>query len=570
MTTPTASSGPTEAWPHPRNVTDSPAPDERRIQFPDHEATAAGLIREAANRWGDRILVVLDDQRVTYQEVERRSAEMARSLLASGVVRGSRLGLLAPNSPDWVVAWLAATRIGAVTTLLSTYARPRELGWALGHSGVEVLLTANGYLGRHYPVELETAIPGLVGQRHGEIEVASHPDLTAVYVWNGTDRGWASTVEDLVADASGTTDTELAVAEAAVGPDDPMVIMYTSGSTAEPKGVIHGHGAVVRHPYNLLPFRDLVPGDVLYTPMPLFWVGGLTYTLVSAMHAGATVVFEERFEAGATLDLIEAERVTHVVGWPHMSRVLTEHPSFPDRDLSAVRGGSLDALLPPHLRVGDPELRANSLGMTESLGPHSIELIGSALPENKRGSFGRAVPGIEHRIVEPSTGEEAPEGELGEIWIRGYPLMLGLVGVAEHEVFTPDGWYRTGDIGHLDADGHLYFKGRMGDQIKTSGMNVMPREVELVIEEQPEVMHAFVAGVAHGERGQDVVAAVVLRPGMSVDPEEILERLRGDLSSYKVPRHVAIYASPDDLPWLESGKVDLRKLAGMLAERYAP
>ena len=570
MTTPTASSGPTEAWPHPRNVTDSPTPDERRIQFPDHEATAAGLIREAANRWGDRTLVVLDDQRVTYQEVERRSAEMARSLLASGVVRGSRLGLLAPNSPDWVVAWLAATRIGAVTTLLSTYARPRELGWALAHSGVEVLLTANGHLGRHYPVELETAIPGLAGQRHGEIEVASHPDLTAVYVWNGTDRGWTSSVEDLVANALGTTDTDLAVAEAAVGPDDPMLIMYTSGSTAEPKGVIHGHGAVVRHPYNLLPFRDLVPGDVLYTPMPLFWVGGLTYTLVSAMHAGATVVFEERFEAGTTLDLIEAERVTHVVGWPHMSRALTEHPSFPDRDLSAVRGGSLDALLPPDLRVGDPELRANSLGMTESLGPHSIELIGSALPENKRGSFGRAVPGIEHRIVEPSTGEEAPEGELGEIWIRGYPLMLGLVGLAEHEVFTPDGWYQTGDVGHLDADGHLYFKGRMGDQIKTSGMNVMPREVELVIEEQPEVMHAFVAGVAHGERGQDVVAAVVLRPGMSVDPEEILERLRGDLSSYKVPRHVAIYASPDDLPWLESGKINLRKLAGMLAERYAP
>ena len=551
-------------------MADFRTPDERRVQFPAHEATAAGLIREAANRWGDRTLVVLDDQRVTYQEVERRSAEMARALLGSGVVRGSRLGLLAPNSPDWVVAWLAATRIGAVTTLLSTYARPRELGWALSHSGVEVLLTVDHYLGHRYPEELETAISGLGGQRHGEIEVASHPDLTAVYVWNRTDRGWASTVEDLVAEASGTTDAELAAAEAAVGPDDPMVVMYTSGSTAEPKGVIHGHGAVVRHPYNLLPFRDLVPGDVLYTPMPLFWVGGLTYTLVSAMHAGATVVFEERFEAGATLDLIEAERVTHVVGWPHMSRALTEHPSFPDRDLSAVRGGSLDALLPPDLQVGDPELRANSLGMTESLGPHSIELIGSALPENKRGSFGRAVPGIEHRIVDPSTEAEAPEGELGEIWIRGYPLMLGLVGVAEHEVFTPDGWYRTGDVGHLDTDGHLYFKGRMGDQIKTSGMNVMPREVELVIEEQPEVMHAFVAGVAHTERGQDVVAAVVPRPGMSVDPEEILERLRGDLSSYKVPRHVAIYASSDDLPWLESGKINLRKLAGMLAERYAP
>ncbi|NIR39760.1 MAG: long-chain fatty acid--CoA ligase, partial [Actinobacteria bacterium] len=177
-----------------------------------------------------------------------------------------------------------------------------------------------------------------------------------------------------------------------------MIVMYTSGSTAEPKGVIHSHGAVIRHPYNLLPFRDLEPGDAAYTPMPLFWVGGLTYTLLSCMHSGATVVFEEHFEPGATLDLIERERVTHVIGWPHMAKALTEHPSFPGRDLSSVRGGSLDALLPADKRVGDPELRANSLGMTESLGPHSIEMIGSVLPREKRGSFGRSVPGVAHRI----------------------------------------------------------------------------------------------------------------------------------------------------------------------------
>tara|TARA_Y100000588_G_scaffold268842_1_gene284115 strand:- start:1749 stop:3407 length:1659 start_codon:yes stop_codon:yes gene_type:complete len=544
-------------------------PSERRVRFPDHEATAAGLVRHVADRWGDRTLVVLGDQRVSYREVERRSAEMARALLSSGVERGSRLGLLAPNGPDWVVAWLAATRIGAVTTLLSTYSRPRELGWALAHSGVEVLLTAGGHLSRRFPEDVEAAIPGLAGQRHGGIRVASHPDLRAVWVWGGTERMWASAVRNLVANAADSTDAQLADAEARVHPDDPMVVMYTSGSTAEPKGVVHGHGAVIRHPYNLLPFRDLVPGDVLYTPMPLFWVGGLTYTLVSAMHAGATVVFEERFEAGATLDLIEAERVTHVIGWPHMSRALTEHPSFPSRDLSAVRGGSLDALLPPHLQVGDPERRANSLGMTESLGPHSMECIGSALPEEKRGSFGRAVPGVERRIVDPSTGEDLPEGQPGEIWIRGYPLLQRVLGIEDHETFTPDGWYRTGDLGHVDADGHLYFKGRIGAQVKTSGMNVMPREVELVIEEQPEVMHAFVAGVDQPERGQDVVAAVVLRPGRSLDPGELLERLRPEMSAYKVPRHITTYASPEDLPWLESGKVDLRKLTQMLAEDYS-
>ena len=550
-------------------MVDNSTSGDRRVRVPDHAVTASGLIRSVGERWGDRVLVILGAERVTYREIEYRSAELAKALLGQGVTAGTRMGLLAPNGPDWVVAWLAMTRIGAVATLLSTYARPPEMSWALDHAGVEVLFSASHYLDRNYPEELETAVPELATQRLREIQLKSHPDLSLIYLWDDADRQWAGTVEDLVEDMGETSDTDLVHAEATVTPASPMVVMYTSGSTAEPKGVIHSHGAVVQHPYNLLPFHDLVPGDVLYTPMPLFWVGGLAYTLISAMHAGATVVFEERFEPGATLDLIERERVTHVIGWPHMSRALTEHPSFQDRDLSAVRGGSLDALLPANRRVGDPELRANSLGMTESLGPHSIELIGSALPENKRGSFGRAVPGIEHRIVDPSTGDDVTPGELGEIWIRGYSLMLGVLGKANHEVFTSDGWYQTGDVGYIDADGHLYFKGRMGDQIKTSGMNVTPREVELAIEEQPEVMHAFVTAVDHEERGQDVAAAVVFRPGRSVDVEEVKNRLRESLSSYKVPRHIATFISPDDLVWLESGKIDLRALTEMLSARYA-
>ncbi|MEE2767961.1 MAG: class I adenylate-forming enzyme family protein [Actinomycetota bacterium] len=550
-------------------MADNSVPDDRQVRFPDHEITASGLIRHVGERWGDRVLVILGADQVTYREIEHRSAELAKALLGQGVTAGTRMGLLAPNGPDWVVAWLAMTRIGAVSTLLSTYARPPEMSWALDHAGVEVLFSTSHYLDRNYPEELETAVPELATQRHREIQLKSHPDLSLIYLWGDADRKWAGTVEELVGDVDETSDADLIHAEEAVTPASPMVVMYTSGSTAEPKGVMHSHGAVVQHPYNLLPFRDLVPGDVLYTPMPLFWVGGLAYTLISAMHAGATVVFEERFEPGATLDLIEREHVTHVIGWPHMSRALTEHPSFQDRDLSAVRGGSLDALLPASRRVGDPELRANSLGMTESLGPHSIELIGSALPENKRGSFGRAVPGIEHRIVDPSTGQDVTPGELGEIWIRGYSLMLGVLGKTDHEVFTSDGWYRTGDVGYIDADGHLYFKGRMGNQIKTSGMNVTPREVELAIEEQPEVMHAFVTAVDHKERGQDVAAAVVFRPGKSVNVEEIKNRLRESLSSYKVPRHIATFTSPDDLVWLESGKIDLRALTEMLSERYA-
>jgi len=542
--------------------------DVRKYQEPDYRATAGEFIRHVANTWGDRDLAILGDQRLTFREVEAKSATLAKALLASGVKAGTHVGLLAPNGPDWIVGWLAATRIGALVPLLNTYYKPRELGWVLEHSEVEVLLTVDHHLGHDYAERLEAIAPGLADQTEGSIRVDSHRALRRVWMWGDSTPPWAGRVDDLVTRADEVSDSDLFEAEASVRPNDAMLVIYTSGSTAEPKGVIHSHGGAIRHPYNLLPFRDLEPGDVCYTPMPLFWVGGLTYTLISCMHAGATVVFEEQFEAGATLDLIERERVTHVIGWPHMAKALTEHPSFPGRDLTSVRGGSLDALLPEELRVGDPELRANSLGMTESLGPHSIEMIGSELPVEKRGSFGRSVPGIEHRIVDPLSGKDQPPGEMGEIWIKGYSLMLGHLKKSRRDIFTKDGWFRTGDAGFLDADGHLFFKGRMGDQIKSSGMNITPREVELVIEEQPEVMHAFVMAVPHPERGEDVAAAVVFRPDHSAEPADIQSRLKAEMSSYKVPRHIATYGSPQDLPWLDSGKIDRRSVQQSLIERF--
>lgn len=542
--------------------------DERRFREPDYRPTAAEFVRHTVAAWGDRDLAVLGDHRMTFAETEAASARLAKALLATGVKPGTHVGLLAPNGPEWIVAFLAAARIGALVPLLNTYYKPRELRWVLEHSDVEVLLTVDRHLGHDYTERLESIAPGLEQQAHGSIGLASHPALRTVWMWGDTVPGWAGPVDDLLGRADDVSDARLFEAEASVQPHDAMLVIYTSGSTAEPKGVIHSHSAVIRHPFNLLPFRDLLPGDVCYTPMPLFWVGGLTYTLLSCMHAGATVVFEDQFEPGATLDLIERERVTHIIGWPHMAKALTEHPSFPDRDLSSVRGGSLDALLPEELRVGDPELRANSLGMTESLGPHSIEVIGSALPPDKRGSFGRAVPGVEHRIVDPVTGRDQPPCEMGEIWIRGYSLMLGHLKKPRTELFTKDGWYRTGDAGYLDHDGHLYFKGRTGDQIKSSGMNITPREVELVLEEQPEVMHAFVMAVPHPERGEDVAAAVVFRPDRFVEPSELRERIKQEMSSYKVPRHIATYASPDELPWLDSGKIDRRAVQQSLIDAF--
>jgi acyl-CoA synthetase (AMP-forming)/AMP-acid ligase II len=313
--------------------------------------------------------------------------------------------------------------------------------------------------------------------------------------------------------------------------------------------------------------RDLADDDVLYTPMPLFWVGGFSFTLIAAMHAGATLVFEEQFDPARTLELIERERVTQVLGWPHMAKALVDHPSFKDRDLSCVRGGTLSALLPQAEQLGADVPKANSLGMTETLGPHTFANK-DPLPPGKEASFGFSVPGVEHKIVDPVTLEDLPVGETGELWLRGYSLMVGLHKRERADTFTADGWYRTGDGGHFDEDGHFYFTGRMGDLIKSSGMNITPRDVELALEALPEVAMAFVTGIDHADRGQDVVAAIALRPGETLDEEEARKRVKEELASYKVPRRVAVFADQTELPWLDSGKVDRRRLTALLEERF--
>jgi acyl-CoA synthetase (AMP-forming)/AMP-acid ligase II len=345
-----------------------------------------------------------------------------------------------------------------------------------------------------------------------------------------------------------------------------MVVIYSSGSTADPKGAVHTHGTVLRHADNLNQLRDLVPEDRIYSPMPFFWVGGFTFTLVSAMHVGARLYCQDVFEPGQTLDLIERERITMVAGWPHFGKAMAEHPSFAGRDLSSIRAGNLYDLLPEEARPKDPELRSNSLGMTETCGPHTFGRMDGDLPEKLRGSFGRSVPGDQHKIVDPETGQTLGPGEFGEICVRGYSVMQGLYKVDREETFDPDGYYHTGDAGFFDAEGHLFFKGRLGEMIKTAGANVAPREIELVLSTFPELSAAYVVGLPHPDRGENVAVAVVLRDGTSLDRDTLHARLKAELSAYKLPRHY-FFVTSGEIPMTDSGTLDRRKLREALARR---
>jgi acyl-CoA synthetase (AMP-forming)/AMP-acid ligase II len=544
------------------------------MTLPDSECTVGGLIRSKAARDPERVFIAKDAVQLSYGEAERRSRRIARGLLASGAGKGTRVGLLLPNGPDWVLAWLAAARIGALVVPFNTFYQARELGYVLRHADVHTLLTSARFLSNDYLERLEKCAPELAAHGPAPLRLRSLPYLREVRVWEseGRERAWtsggASALEALADATPGVDDAFLAEVEREVRPADPMVVIYSSGSTADPKGAIHTHGSVLRHAHNLNGFRDLTADDRIYSPMPFFWVGGFCFTLVSAMHVGARLYCQDAFDPGKTLDLIEQERITMVAGWPHFGKAMSEHPSFAKRDLSSIRGGNLYDLLPESARPQDPELRSNSLGMTETCGPHTFERMDFELPEKLRGSFGRSVPGMTHKVVDPETGRTLGPGEFGEICARGYALMQGLYKLEREDAFDADGFYHTGDAGFFDAEGFLFFKGRLGEMIKTGGANVAPREIELVLATMPEILAAHVVGIPHPARGENVALAVVLREGAQLDRDTLHARLKQELSAYKLPRHT-FFVTSAEIPMTDSGKLDRRRLRDALAKRVA-
>ena len=510
----------------------------------------------------DGELLVTDDARLTFGEADAGSARLAGALLAAGVGKGTRIGILFPNCAQWLISWLAAARIGALTVPLSTFAPGAELARALRHTDVGIVLMGHSIAGRDLVERIDDAFSGLAGQGP-DISLADAPYLRRIHVWPHCDRSWAS---DWPASPSEGAPSLAQAAEARVGPADDLVVVTTSGTTAAPKSVVHTHGGLVRHAAFLARHRGVAPGDRIYSPMPFFWVGGLTMVLLQALCTGATVLTQDLFDAGTTLALLERERATFVSCWAQASRAMADHPDFARRDLSSVRGGTLSEALPPRRRPSEPDLAPNMLGMTETGGPHTMaEVPDQPLPARLRGSFGIPLPGlVAHRIVEPASGALLDTGSEGEIQVRGQILMDRLYGHERHDVFTDDGWYPTGDRGWFDDAGHLHFTGRAHALIKTAGSNVSPAEVESVLDAMPEVLHSFVVGLPHRVRGQTVAAVVVPARDAVVTAASVTGHARQHLSSFKVPTVLRMLAEAD-LPMLPTGKVDRHRLAEMLS-----
>jgi acyl-CoA synthetase (AMP-forming)/AMP-acid ligase II len=344
---------------------------------------------------------------------------------------------------------------------------------------------------------------------------------------------------------------------------DPLVIMFTSGSSGLPKGVVHSHGNALGAVESGLAARCITSHTRLYLPMPFFWVGGFGSGILSALLAGATLVTEEIPRPETTLRLLESERVTLFRGWPDHAEVLAPHADTVGADLSALRPGSLDALLPPAQRA-QPGARATLFGMTEAFGPYCGYPADTDMPASAWGSCGKPFPGMEVRIVDPESGEPVPAGSVGMIQIRGPHTMRGICRRSREDLFTIDGFYPTGDLGHLDRDGFLFYHGRSDDMFKVSGATVYPSEVERALRTIDGVENAFVTNVS-GAAGQRVGAAVVCSSALTV--EQLSGSARKLLSAFKVPTIWLLLESDDNVPRGGTGKVDAYRLRAMLVNR---
>ena len=520
----------------------------------DFAATTVGLLRHAVQHFPDNHFIVEPDQRLTYAEADRLSRALAKRLLLMGVLKGTRVAAKYANSVQWVIVWLAVTRIGGFFMPLSSVYKTGETKKCLRIGDAAFFLTPTHIIGREQGAAVEALIDRPLEGLAQPLMIDDMPYLRHV-VFTSFGPGPYGAIDlaspDPAIDAQ-VSDAFLAEVEKEVTPADWMLAIFTSGSTSDPKCVVHSHGAPIRHSTAVIDINEWTRSDRIFAGMPFFWVGGNCYTVIPVMMLGATIVCMEKFEAASALDLMERESVTRVTGWPGVINQLVEHPTLPARNIP----GMTDPVWNPG------EAWSTGLGMSETGSNHTGVYVRERAAA--KGSVGRPIPFLEHRIVDEDTHEPVAPGETGTIQVRGYSLMMGFYKREREDVFEHDGFYDTRDRGFFH-NGFLYFAGRDVGLIKTAGNNVAAAEVEAALKSLPGVANAFVVGIDDQAVGQIVGAAVVPAGPQELDTDAIITRLRVELSSYKVPRVLRVLAAAD-IPFMSNGKLDFRALAAKIAD----
>jgi acyl-CoA synthetase (AMP-forming)/AMP-acid ligase II len=503
------------------------------------------MAAEAATRAGDRVAVVDGSTTLSYEELLVAARRFAGALVASGLGAGDRVAIWSSNSVEWIVAVLGVFEAGAVLVPVNTRFKGTEAADILRRSRARVLVTTTDFLGTDYVEMLDGA----------GVEL---PDLDVIVNVHGPATGSSVPWADFLGRA-----TEEAIAEArrraaALGPDDPSDILFTSGTTGVPKGVVQTHGRTLCVATDWVVMTGLADGDRYLMINPYFHMFGLKAGILASLAAGASMYPQAVFDVDAVLARIADERITVLPGPPTLYQSILDHPDRDRYDLSSLRiavtgASDIPVELIRRIRAELPfSVVAVGYGLTEA--GTATGTSPDDAPEIVATTVGRPRPGFELRIVDGS-GNDVPSGEPGEILLKGASVMSHYLDdeKATAETFTADGWLRTGDLGVIDTSGCLRIVGRSKDMFIVGGFNAYPAEIENLLFHHPDIQQVAVIGIPDERMGEVGMAFVVARPGSSLTADEVVAWARAEMANYKAPRVVEIV---DELPVNAPGKVE--------------
>ena len=537
--------------------------------------TLAGYVREIAERYGPREAAVihLDGgvERWTYDDLWQRSRQVAKALIAGGLAKGARVGILVTNRLEFLASTFGTALAGGVANPISTFFTPTEIDVVLQASACSVLLIERNVLKKDFAAMLTELEPGIASAEPAKLVSLRFPFLRHLALVDsdegvGSIEGWSA----FLARGEGVSDDLVDAKAAAVAPSDPGILLFSSGSTGKAKGILSANRAVCLQLWRWAQWYDIQPEAPprTWSANGFFWSGNFVMALGGTLSSGGTLVLQRWFDAVEALDLMEKERATMPIAWPHQWAQLAAAPNYETVDLSSLRYADKTMQIAKHPTVKTDWSAPNeAYGNTETF--TLITVFASNTPaEVSARSHGQPTAGSTVKIVDPLTGVIVPLGERGEIAVKGPTLMLGYLGIPLDESLDDEGYLRTGDGGYLDAEGRLFWEGRLNDIIKTGGANVSPLEIDEVIRDCPGVKITQTVGVPDELLGELVVTCIVPHEGAALTDADIRAFAKEKLASYKLPRRVLFFAE-DELKTTGSAKVktaDLRKLA---AERLA-
>lgn len=533
--------------------------------------TLSGLIREVCERHGpsEALVLHLDDEvvRWTYAQLWDKCMAVARALVACGVGKGTRVGVIATNRPEFLSNVFGAALAGAIPTPISTFFTPTELDEVIAASGVSVILTERKVLKKDFG-EILTGLEPALGSGAGDaLSSTRYPFLRHVaFIDSDESHGAIEGTNTFLARGAEVDPALVAARAAQVAPADPGILLFSSGSTGKVKGILSANRGACLQAWRWVQWYRLEEAPRTWSANGFFWSGNFCQGMGATLAAGGCLVLQRWFDAEEALTLMERERVTMPVAWPHQWAQLEAASNYASSDLSSLK--YIDVLTPlaRHPTVNSTWRQPESAyGNTETFTLITVYPANTS-EEEMRGSHGLPTAGSIIKIVEPLTGATVPVGERGEIAVKGPTLMLGYIGIPLAESVDDEGFLRTSDGGYVDADGRLYWEGRLNDIIKTGGANVSPLEIDAVIRECPGVKISQTVGVPDELLGELVVSCIVPHEGVSLDEATIRNYAKEKLASYKLPRRV-LFVEETELETTGSSKIKTAELRKLAAER---